>query len=235
MYSKNLADFSEEQFDIQYKKILKKHVINYYTVANPYNAIILGGQPGAGKSSLNKRILAEDANIIVINGDDYREFHPNFEAIDKAFGRNSVDHTQAFADAVVKRLVYELSDKKYNLVIEGTLRTAEVPLKVCRLLKNKGYNVELFVMAVNKEMSWQGTINRYEEMKSIGEIPRATSKEFHDLVVASIPKNLEEIYKSGEFDRITLYNRSLTCLYDSKKTPYLNPKKIMQAALDGTS
>jgi len=234
MSDKNLSDLSNEQFEAIYKEVLKELLAKYYPVSKPY-AIVLGGQPGAGKSALSDKAKSKNSNIIVINGDEYRVYHPNFKAIDKTFGKDSPKYTQAFANTVVERLISDLSDRKYNLSIEGTLRTTEAPLKTCQLLKEKGYNVQLFVMAVNKELSWQGTINRYKEMESLGMIPRATSMENHDYTVKVLPENLYEIFKSGKFDRITLYDRALNCLYDSKITPDLSPKSIIQAALDVTS
>ena len=46
-------------------------------------AIILGGQPSAGKSSLNKIIKEEyqEAIDIVINGDNYRVCHPQYNEL----------------------------------------------------------------------------------------------------------------------------------------------------------
>ena len=230
MSDKNLADFSKEQFYIKYEKIQKELTAGCSPVSKPY-ATILGGQPGAGKSFLHNKALSEDNNIILINGDDYRKYHPNFKAIDKTFSKDSPKYTQTFANTVVERLISDLSDGKFNLSIEGTLRTAEVPLKTCRILKEKGYIVELSVMAVSKELSWQGTISRYKEMESLGMIPRTTSRENHDYIVKVIPENLHEIFRSGEFHRITLYDRALNCLYDSKITPDLSPQAIILAAL----
>ena len=43
---------------------------------------VLGGQPGAGKSKMVSRLGAElDRNLLVINGDEFRRYHPNFDEI----------------------------------------------------------------------------------------------------------------------------------------------------------
>ena len=44
---------------------------------------------------------------------------------------------------MVEYLVDELSKKGYHLLIEGTLRTTEVPRKTAQLLTTKGYQVSL--------------------------------------------------------------------------------------------
>ena len=54
---------------------------------------------------------------------------------------------------MVEELVDQLSRLKYNLVVEGTLRTADVPLGTARLLRERGYGVSLALMAVKPEIS----------------------------------------------------------------------------------
>lgn len=134
---------------------------------------------------------------------------------------------------MVECLINELSDRKYDLIIEGTLRTAQTPLNTCNLLKSKGYSVELSIMAVSKEVSWQGTIQRYEKMKLKGQTPRATPKESHDVVVNNIVQNLDELYKLHKFDNITLYNRNQERLYNMQDTPSVNPALILSNVVHG--
>ena len=90
-----------------------------------------------------------------------------------------------------------MSNEKYNLIIEGTLRTAEVPLKTCLDLKQKGYSVELNIIAVKKAISYESTLLRYEVALSEGDTPRATAKAHHDMVADVIVDNLCVIEKSG--------------------------------------
>ncbi|MBM9833989.1 zeta toxin family protein, partial [Enterococcus faecalis] len=77
-------------------------------------------------------------NIIIIDGDSYRSLHPNYLALQDEYGKNSVDYTKGFAGKMVEHLVDELSNQGYHLLIEGTLRTTEVPRKTARLLKSRG-------------------------------------------------------------------------------------------------
>ena len=44
----------------------------------PPKGFVLGGQPGAGKSNLIKMINAQlNGNVLVVNGDEFRRYHPN--------------------------------------------------------------------------------------------------------------------------------------------------------------
>lgn len=229
----------KEQFEVldeHYNKIFSeiyKDLIKTINSSGTPEAFILGGQPGSGKTTIQKIITDKLPNTIIINGDEFRQYHPNFDKIQAKYGNDSVLYTQSFSNKVVEDLINKLSDEKYNLIIEGTLRSTEVPMNTCKMLKEKGYKTELSVMAVNSEVSWQGTLDRYNKMLEKGLIPRATPKESHDIVVNNIANNIGVIFEEKCFDNITLYNREKECLYDMKKTPELDPSSILHKVVHG--
>ena len=63
---------------------------------------------------------------------------------------------------MVEYLVDELSKQGYHLLIEGTLRTTEVPRKTAQLLITKGYQVSLALIATKPELSYLSTLIRYD-------------------------------------------------------------------------
>ena len=117
---------------------------------------------------------------------------------------------------------------KYDIIIEGTLRTAELPIKEAKSFKENGYNVELNVIAVKPEKSYLGTIKRYEMMIKMNDIPRMTPKEHHDMVVENIIPNLDKIYKEKVFDNIKIYDREANLLYDKKISTEKTPSQILE-------
>ena len=148
-----MYQYTDYQYSGKYNLIKNILIHNKISVVKPV-AFILGGQPGAGKTILQNYILKSNKNCIVINADAFREFHPYYSEIQSAFGDDSPKYTQPFINRVTEQLISELSEEKYNLIIEGTLRTAETPINTCQMLKDKGYRVELHVIAVKKEISF---------------------------------------------------------------------------------
>ncbi len=220
-----MKNYTDEELEKQFKKILYFYKSRYSPTENP-KVFLLGGQPGAGKSGLENAINIEN-EYISISGDDYREYHPKFEELNIRYGKESSKHTQQWAGEITERLIKELGKEKYNLIIEGTLRTAELPLKEAYRFKKNGYEVELNVVVVKPEKSYLGTLLRYEQMITKGKTPRMTPKEHHDLVVNSIGNNLEIIYNSKVFDNIKLFDRENNLLYNYKESPGINPKDII--------
>ena len=224
--------FSESDFREAFDKFYKLITDGKCPVNKP-TAFLLGGQSGAGKTTIHDIIQKASPNFIVIDGDRYRERHPNFEIIHKIYGNNAANYTQKFSNSIVNALINRLSDEHYNLIVEGTCRTAEVPLNTCRYLKEKGYSVKLAVMCTDKETAWQSTIDRYNEMERLGLLPRAVPRDKFEETVKAIPDNISALYKSGEFDNILLFNRKTECLYNMKKQPQLNPAEIVKRELNG--
>ena len=100
------------------------------TTSSQPKAILLGGQSGGWETTIHRIKQREfQGNIIIIDGDSYRSFHPNYLGLQKKYGKDSVDYTKVFAGQMVEYLVDELSKKRLSLLIEGTLRTTEVPRK----------------------------------------------------------------------------------------------------------
>jgi len=225
-----MFEYTSAQFAEQYRSIKQWVTAHFSRVRNP-KAFILGGQPGAEKTSLQYLIQKQDRNVIVINADAYRKFHPYFFEIQRKYGTDSPKYTQPFINQVTEQLIDELSTESYNLIIEGTLRTATVPLNTCRALKDKGYRVELHVIAVKRAISYESTLLRYELAIQQGEIPRATAKAHHDMVADAIVDNLDIICRSKTFDDIRLFDREGKCLYSTAIREL--PSNMERAVLDG--
>ena len=66
--------------------------------------------------------------------------------------------------------------------IEDTLRTTKVPIETKSKLQQRGYSATLAAILVRPEVSYLGTLKRYQMMKDLGTIPRQTPKEHHDLL-----------------------------------------------------
>lgn len=149
-----MENFTNSEFEKSLQKLYKELTYKISKSAEK-KAFLLGGQPGAGKSGMTT--LLENENMIVINGDDFRKEHPHYKELEKIYGKESVEYTKGFAGKMTEALISKLSDEGYNLIIEGTLRTAETPLKTQQELANKGYQVEMAVIQVRPEFSYLGT------------------------------------------------------------------------------
>lgn len=223
----------EEQFKKVYQLIKEKVIKNKYPVSSPI-AITLGGQPGAGKRNIYKMARKRfSLNIVELNCDSWRIYHPYYKELHKIFGKDDALKTNPFVFLIVDLLIEELSNEKYNLIIESSLNSPYSALENGTKLPPKGYKVELQIMATYKQISWQGTIDRYNNELKKGGAPRVVSKKFHDLVVNNICSSLAIVKESKLMSNILIYNRNKDCIYNMKKDTYLNPCFLLSYLING--
>jgi UDP-N-acetylglucosamine kinase len=206
--------FSDDCFARAYEAVYNT-VVKDGIPQKKHCVIFLGGQPGAGKSNF----YSQDNNLngyIVIDGDRYRKFHPDYEDIIKFDTDSYVERTQGFVNECVEHLIEDLSNEGYNLIIEGTLRNPNVPINTCNELSAKGYRTELYVMAVDACTSWKSTINRAHIMLGLDETPRLVPIDKYNNIVNSLPGNIEKIANAKCFDSIVVLDRDNDILYPNK-------------------
>lgn len=188
----------------------------------------IAGQPGAGKSNSITNVESKlKGNVVSINVDDYRKYHPNFKAIDEKYGPL---YTNEFADSIRDRLIDKALDGRFNIIVEGTMKGFDSTRERLEQFKSHGYQSNVIVQTCPKEVSWKGIRNRYDSALARGETPRDVPKAFHDAVVEALPINADKIYQSGLTDSFKVCSRDGE-LFDSSTSKEL-PSKSIKAELD---
>lgn len=122
------GEFSEADVKKAVDAVFRYAVQEKTPAAHP-KAYILGGQPGAGKTSLQKELLRKCGyNAIIINGDEYRKLIPEHEQVARMPESRYAPITQKFANQVVEGMIEKAGNMSYNLIIEGTLRHKQTAL-----------------------------------------------------------------------------------------------------------
>ncbi|MGO5335633.1 zeta toxin family protein [Bilifractor sp. LCP19S3_H10] len=230
MFNFEENDYTQQQFREAYSEV-KETVTAGIVPESRKCTIILGGQPGAGKSSFYQS-RDDLVSYAAINGDEYRRFHPMIQGILKSDPEHYAERTQKFSNQMVETLISDLSNDGYNLIIEGTLRNPQVPIRTCQELKVKGYSAELVVVACNAELAWKSTLARAEMQKEHGQIPRLVPIDIYNNTVHQIPDSLDTIEKTGCFDHITVQTRDLAILFSSDRESDDHASAALRKELD---
>lgn len=216
---------TEEIWDI----LIAKH--KHLSPVKIPEGIITGGTPGAGKSvfvELAKTRL--NNNLLVIDGDQFRRYHPNFLKLQKLVGADIAFVTGPFYGKMVRNILTKAMEHKYNVIIESTFKSVDSPLDYLKALKAAGYTTTVNIIAVDKEIAWQSTIERKEKMIAAGEPSRSVDRSYFDQTAANLAENAEKVYKTGLVDKLEVRNRT-TRLFDSRLNDISQLQNIIKKEL----
>ncbi|MCS4534685.1 zeta toxin family protein [Neisseria montereyensis] len=210
--------------DNQSKTIVERFYQHRIDKASQHNkpiAILVSGQPGAGKTQIAvqiKKELRKSGGYIHVDADRMREKLPK--------GKNKFpsEVTQADAGKLVALLRNQVIANHYNFVEEGTFRNPDQVGAFVDKLKAKGYQVEMMIVAVHFEQSILGIYQRYElQVNAHAHSPRLVPDDYHRLAFNGFTETVKN--QAKQFDRIRVVTRAGQILFDSlspeeKRTPY---------------
>ncbi len=180
--------------------------------ASKPKAIFVGGQPGAGKSSTQKYVSrelnSEEPNTVLdVIGDDLRLFHPNYFELLEVDDRSAALYTDRDSGLWVEKVINHGAQIGCSMVIEGTLRRPEVPVKSANFLKSHGYRIEFDIVIAHQLLSRSGVIARYLRQVAERGNGRFTLREAHDAAYDAVPETLSDIAVSGCADVMRFFRR----------------------------
>ncbi|GHT73011.1 hypothetical protein FACS189456_2910 [Bacteroidia bacterium] len=169
-------------------------------------AIVLGGQPASGKSGVIKQIQNNDISALVINGDEYRQYHPDCEHIMQYNPVEFPTITQNFSNIFTKHLIQDATVRQFNMIIEGTMRNPDVPAKTASMLRIAGYKVGIAVIAAHPKITELGIYRRYvEEVETVG-YGRLSNITSHNVACAGLLTSVDTLYNTKVVDFIHIYS-----------------------------
>lgn len=180
--------------------------------------VIVGGQPGAGKSRSIDSVrldLERSGGVMEIAADDLRKFHPKNDELMQKDDRTAADFTHADASAWAEKAERFAREQKFNVLIEGTLKTPDNAAAKLADYREAGYFVEARVIAVHERTSWQGVVGRYEQQKEDAGVGRMTPKPVHDAAVAGVLASVEKIETEKLADRVRIDRRGAEQIYSN--------------------
>jgi predicted ABC-type ATPase len=200
------------------QRISRRELANSVQTDKPC-AIILAGQPGAGKSGLTKaaiKELAPKGGAVVVDTDELRAEYRNkkgsitYDKLCAADDRSAADLVQNDAGQWAKELTQDAIAHRRNVIIDGTLKTKENALDLCEGLKGHGYEVDVRVMAVAREDSIQSVYARYEDPKATrGKPGRWVPETVHYDAYEGLVTSIDAIERRRMADQISVYKRGM--------------------------
>ena len=209
----NKFKLNQETHDYIYK-LLENQIFNNKKSCDFPIAVVLGGQPGAGKSVLidNAKKEFDDNNVVIINGDEFRRMHPNLDEILEYAEEDYAMYTDADVRVWTSNLFEKAINDKYNIIFEGTMRTNRI-CDTLKKLKDNGFFIELKILAVNEIDSIISAMERYEKQKNAEGYGRITPSDSHRNAYYGMLDTLEDIESQKCFDTLEISTRNGDIVY----------------------
>ncbi len=205
---KSQYKLQSEIFWITQREIIETFTRYIFPVNQPV-AIILGGQPGSGKSELigKAQILLKN-NAVVCNADLYREFHPDYEEIITYHEGDYPEITAKVAQDWNDGLRAHCEQHQLNFIMETTFSSGERMNQTLHDIKAAGYVVYIMLMAVPAKISLLCTYLRYEDSKRTTGKGRLVERHIHDEKYARVADTLQLVQAANLFDHLLIYYRA---------------------------
>ncbi len=216
--------------------VITERLCEEKTPAKEPIAFVIGGQPGAGKTGLIGKTLADFENAVVLDVDDYRYFHPEVLDIFKQFPEELVPLTKDFVNTISRTIVKRLIEKKYNLILHKTLKDDEIVGDTLIPLQQNGYFIAVRTMAVCELESRVSALERSLAFKNhMGWCRWVTSKN-HEYAYNGIPTTTKQIFDEAYADVVQVYGRgdiptSSVLMYSLKNAEMCDDKEISKLAI----
>lgn len=197
---------SDEQHNEIEKLIMNIMFYNKYPTENP-QAIIDIAPPASGKTGLNgygcKKF--KDNNVIVINSDELKPYHPKVDEIAKLYPQYYTKVTDQESNSWTSAVFDRALQEGYNVIFEGTGRNARI-LETIRT-KMKGYNVFVRALAVHELNCLLSTIERYiYQVQARGWGRLITLDHFYE-TYNQMPNTIDAIEKSNAVQSVEIFKR----------------------------
>lgn len=204
--AKQKYKLSEEKHREIQESIMQIMLYDKYPVEKP-KAIIDIAPPASGKTGLNSYAHEEfeNDNVIIINSDELKPFHPKVDEIAKLYPEYYTKITDQESNTWTSHLFETALQQHYNVIFEGTGRNA----KILETIQNRMQDYEVTVrgMAVNELNCLISILERYEyQVHTKGWGRLVTLHHFYE-TYNQMPSTIDAIEKSGMVEKVEIYKR----------------------------
>ncbi|MEU3024334.1 zeta toxin family protein [Nocardiopsis alba] len=185
-------------------------------------AIILGGQPGVGKSTTQDDLVdgLGRSSTASYDGDDNSKFHPFFKEIARSSRFEGYDLAGQMLPANMHRRCMDhlrAGSPKYDVVASHPLGRKEWAESWVRGFSDEGYHTSVAFVASHESNSLLGIADRYQTSRDERGYGRWVGRRWHDDFYRNIPEVAHDLESRGLVDSIYVTNRDGRILYENHR------------------
>lgn len=193
--------------------------------------VLLGGQPGAGKSRAVGKLLRDHGDeLVVLSGDDLRPFHPDYRDLVTQQPTQAPGILAKATSEWVRASIDRAREQGRSLLLEGTFHNPDVVASTAQRFAEQGYRVQAVTIATPRHESLLSATSRYLIDRAGGHPARFTSMSVHDRGYEGTHQFLEGVGQIAAINRVTILNRTGEAVYDNQQRVEGEPGGFEDAA-----
>ena len=209
-----------EQVDTIYRTLIRSTLFDASSKGKPTpTLILLGGQPGSGKSRASARLLEEHEGMVAVTGDDLRIFHPQYRHLVTAQPERAGEILAKATSVWVRTAIKDALEGRQDLLLEGTFGDPEVTLATARQFREAGFHVRIVAIASPRVLSLVTAASRYLRDRKLGSPARFTRLSAHDRGFDGTTRLTDSLHSTEAVDRVTIVSRNGNTLFDELRDP----------------
>lgn len=178
-------------------------------------AIVLAGQPGAGKGGLVTAVEIElSDDVVKVDPDELRGAHPDARLLRQQHPYTWAGHTHEDASQWAKELRSTAVEGRRNLILDTTLGNGDSAVSLIKDLQANGYDVEMRGVVAHRLESELGVDARFSNSLDSRGFGRYVPEDVRKHVYDALPGNLDKVQAETGI-QIRLYGREGAQVYDS--------------------
>lgn len=180
-------------------------------------AVIIGAQPGAGKSHAHPLIANQypERTFLTVDSDKLRRSHPAFEQIITTDLLRMPVLTNAAAAAWTRMQIDQALTHRLDVLVENSFHTPELVTRQAAQFHQAGYRVHVMVLAVPGHNSRLDMVGRFLSNYHDQGFARWTNLASHTAGYNGTPQALTALEQSPAVAAMTVIDRAETALYDN--------------------
>lgn len=197
-----------KSFYITFHKAQKELQKERKTIANS-EAVVLGGQAGAGKGGLaivaKKEFAARGKEIFLIDDDEYRKCYPREkrESLLKECPEYYTKITAIGSSSVTPKIMKYASDNGLNFIFDGTMKNPRI---IQTAMNWTNYKINWKVMATSKLESLISAFERNDKLRERHDC-RFLTVDVHNETYSGLESTLMNLESMDNMGRIQVYTR----------------------------
>ncbi|MBE2998273.1 zeta toxin family protein [Nocardiopsis sp. HNM0947] len=192
---------------------------------------IVGGQPGAGKSTTQERLFKTlpAGSVASYDGDDNAKIHPRYEKIMQVYGRGGQEAVSAelnnrghsYHSEYMGRLRGEYGGPKYDVIASHPLGKQEHADAWVDDFRDQGYETTAVFVATHESNSRLGIAHRYQESRDDPDTAygRWLDPALHDNFYRDGPDVAHDLESQAKVDHLFVVNRDGQVLHENHRDP----------------